>query len=181
MKYTDKKGKIRDCKISMIPIRLPTFPDHELNLVVVYGLSQEPMLLLSNMESRDNRLVLAITKVYLMRWRIEEYYRFKKQQFEFEDFRVRSLNAIRTLLLMLSMLIGLLGLLSEKADESLFVMNLIDISKRLYGTENKNKRLKFIYHSLADAFFLILHKCMHGYSAFLPHIPSPPNPQLAFF
>ena len=180
MKYTDKKGKIHDCKISMIPIRIPAFPDNTLNLVVVYGFGQEPMLLISNMKNNDKRLVLAITKVYLMRWRIEEYYRFKKQQFEFEDFRVRSLNAIKTLQLMLSMLIGLLGMLSEKADESLFVMNLIHVSKRLYGIKNKNDRLKFLYYTIADAFFLILHKCIQGYSAFLPPKTLSPSPQLSF-
>lgn len=32
------------------------------------------------------------TKVYLMRWRIEEYFKFKKQQFELEDLRVMSLR-----------------------------------------------------------------------------------------
>jgi len=180
MNYTDKKGKTRTCKISIIPIQLPAFPDEALNLVVVYGFGQEPMLLVSNMEYRDDRLVLAITKVYLMRWRIEEYYRFKKQQFKFEDFRVRSLNAIRTLQLLVSMLIGLLGLLSEKAGESLFVAQLIDVSKRLYGVINKNKRFKFLYYALADAFFIILHKCVHGYAAFLPSKPPPPSPQLSF-
>ena len=116
-----------------------------------------------------------------MRWRIEEYYRFKKQQFGFEDFRVRSLNAIRTLQLLVSMLIGLLGLLSEKAGDSLFVAQLIDISKRLFGVKNKNKRFKFLYYALADAFFTVLQKSIHGYAAFLPPRPLPRSPQLAFF
>jgi len=181
MNYTDRKGKVRACKIAIIPIQLPAFPGAALNLVVVYGFGKEPMLLVSNMEYRDNRLALAITKVYLMRWRIEEYYRFKKQQFGFEDFRVRSLNAIRTLQLLVSMLIGLLGLLSEKAGDSLFVAQLIDISKRLFGVKNKNKRFKFLYYALADAFFTVLQKSIHGYAAFLPPRPLPRSPQLAFF
>jgi hypothetical protein len=181
MNYTDKKGKVRACKIAIIPIQLPAFPDEALNLVVVYGFGKEPMLLVSNMDYHDNRLALAITKVYLMRWRIEEYYRFKKQQFGFEDFRVRSLHAIRTLQLFVSMLIVLLGLLSEKADDSLFVAQLIDISKRLFGVKNNNKRFKFLYYALADAFFTILQKSIQGFSAFLPSRPPVPSPQLSFF
>ena len=41
-----------------------------------------------------------------MRWRIEEYYRFKKNQFKPEDLRVRSLNSIRNLDLILMIVVG---------------------------------------------------------------------------
>lgn len=57
-----------------------------------------------------------------MRWRIEEYYRFMKQQFKFEDFRVRSLKSIRNLNTILTMLVGLIGIMSEKYDETRLVM-----------------------------------------------------------
>ncbi|NLL06760.1 MAG: transposase, partial [Clostridiaceae bacterium] len=63
----------------------------ELNMIVVYGFGETPMMLISNIKSSDKRLPVVVTKVYLMRWRIKEYYRFKKQQFGFEDFRVQSL------------------------------------------------------------------------------------------
>lgn len=162
LKFKDKKGKTIDCKMSIVPVFLPKFPNKQLSLVVVHGFGNTPMMLLSNLKSDDKRLCTAITKVYLMRWRIEEYFKFKKTQFDFEDFRVRSLNAIRTLNLLLTLLIGLIGVLSEKQNESLFVLNLIKASKRIYGTKKKNGKSIFIYYAIADGFFAILKKTNQG-------------------
>ena len=68
---------------------------------MVYGFGKNPMLLVTNLEIQETfqkkKLCIIVTKVYLMRWRIEEYFRFKKQQFNFEDLRVMSLNPIRNL------------------------------------------------------------------------------------
>ena len=56
------------------------------------------MLLLSNLKMQEKKkLCHIIAKVYLLRWRIEEYFKFKKQQFELEDLRVMSLQSIRSL------------------------------------------------------------------------------------
>ena len=106
LKFRKKNGINADCKISIIPIRLVCRPKDELNLVVCYGFGKEPMLLITNLKSDDKRLCVAVVKLYLMRWRIEEFYRFKKQQFGFEDLRVRSLNSIRKLDLLLTVAIG---------------------------------------------------------------------------
>jgi len=95
LRFKKKNGIMADCKISIIPIKLPCKPNDDLNLVVCYGFGKEPLMLITNLKSNDNRLPVAVTKIYLMRWRIEEFYRFKKQQFGFEDFRVRSLILIR--------------------------------------------------------------------------------------
>ena len=119
-------------------------PDEELNLVVCRNLGQTPMMLITNMKSDDDRLAVTVTKVYLMRWRIEEFYGFKKQQFAFEDFRVRSLNSIRNLDLLLTIAIGYIGMLSERADDKRTVMELIHISKRIYGVP------KFKFYAIAD-------------------------------
>ena len=150
-----------------------------MNLVVVYGFGKEPMLLLTNLKSDDTRLANTITKVYLMRWRIEEYFRFKKQQYGFEDFRVRSLNAIRVLHRVLTLLSGLIGLLSEKREESVFVMELIAVSKRIYPPEPGKTKRKFMHYAIADGFFAVLRRCSVGIGAFLPK--SKPSPQLSFF
>lgn len=56
------------------------------------------MLLISNLKMQEmKKLCHIITKVYLSRWRIEEYFRFRKQQFELDDLRVMSLQFIRNL------------------------------------------------------------------------------------
>ena len=172
MKFEDKAGKKIQCKISYIPITLPLAPKKELTLVVVHGFGETPMMLISNLKSTDKRLSVIITKVYLMRWRIEEYYRFKKQQFGFEDFRVQSLVSIRALNTLLTVLIGLLSTFSERQNDNAMVMEIIECSKRIY------EKPLFIYYALGDGIFNILQKTRKGITDFLASKKSPPSQQL---
>ena len=177
--FCDKKGKLISCKTTIVPVSLPKHPDAQLNLVVVYGFGKEPMLLLTNLRNDDPRLANTVTKVYLIRWRIEEYFRFKKQQYGFEGFRVRSLNAIRALHRLLSLLTGMIGLLSEKRDESLFVMELISISKRIYRPKKDKAKRKFLHYAIGDAVFAILRRTSVGIEQLLR--PPPQSQQLSLF
>jgi hypothetical protein len=53
------------------PVRLPVAPDRPLSLVVVRGVSPEPMTLLTTEPVRNNRVVLtALVAAYFRRWRI---------------------------------------------------------------------------------------------------------------
>ena len=161
LRYKKKNRKQVDCKISIVPIRMCFRPDVDLNLVICHGLGQEPMMLLTNLNSDDDRIAVTVTKVYLLRWRIEEFHGFKKQQFGFEDFRVRSLNAIRTLDLLLTIAIGYIGLMSERADDRLIAMELIHLSKRIYDVP------KFRFYALADGIYAVLSKGKPGISHLL--------------
>lgn len=175
LKYTKKNGFKADCKVSVIPIKLVCRPNDELNLVVCYGFGKEPMLLISNLKSDDKRLSTAIVKVYLMRWRIEEYYRFKKQQFNLEDLRVRSLNSIRNLELIITIAVGYIGFVSEKYEERVTVMQLIEASKRIY------KANKFILYAVADGLFSVLSRYKQGISDFIKPPPKLNSIQLSLF
>ena len=172
MIFKGRDGEKKYCKIGYVPISLPIAPKKELTLVVVHGLGKIPMMLISNLKSTDKRLSVIITKVYLMRWRIEEYYRFKKQQFGFEDFRVQSLVSIRALNTLLTVLIGLLSTFSEKQNDNTMVMEIIECSKRIY------EKPLFIYYALGDGIFSILQKTRKGIAAFLDSKKSPPSQQL---
>jgi hypothetical protein len=132
LKFKKKNGFVADCKISMVEISLPSRPNAKLCLVICNGIGIEPMMLISNIHAEDSRLPITITKVYLMRWRIEEFYRFKKQKFDLEDLRVRSLNSIRAMNLLASIAVGFIALMSEKADTSRIVMEIIEISMRIF-------------------------------------------------
>ncbi|MHC6179180.1 transposase [Clostridium sp. JNZ X4-2] len=110
----NKAGKAKKCKFSFIPIALPDIPYKSLTLVVIRGFGKVPMMLISSIKPDDKRLTLTIIQVYLKRWRIEEYFRFKKQQFDFENIRVRSLNSIRTMNLVLSLIVGFIAMISKK-------------------------------------------------------------------
>jgi hypothetical protein len=160
LKFESKDGKKVKCKISIVPIKLPDYPDCKLNLVVCNGFGKEPLMLITNLSSNDDRLCLTITKVYLMRWRIEEYYRFKKQGFKFEKFLVRSLKSIRNLDLLLSVAIGHIGMLSEKVEESVEVMAIVHASKRLYGLS------LFTFYAISDGLCAIFSKFYTGIQSF---------------
>jgi hypothetical protein len=173
LKFEAKDGKKANCKISIVPISLPKFPDKALNLVICRGLGKEPLLLLTSLASDDKRLCVTITKVYLMRWRIEEYYRFKKQGFGFEKFLVRSLNSIRNLDLLLTITIGYMGVLSEKVNESIEVMEIVHASKRLYGLA------KFTFYAISDGLAAIFAKSYVGIRSFFRK--AEPSLQLSIF
>ena len=170
LKFEAKDGRRLDCKISILPVSLPDYPDVKLNLVICNGLGKDPLMLLTSLDSHDKRLCVTVTKVYLMRWRIEEYYKFKKQGFGFEKFLVRTLKSIRNLDTLLSISIGYIGILSDKIDESIEVREVIEASKRLYGLS------KFTFYAIADGLFEIFSKLYTGISAFFVKLP--PSAQL---
>lgn len=165
LRFKKKNRKEIDCKISIAPIRLCCRPEEELNLVVCRGLGQEPMLLVTNLKSDDEWLAATITKVYFLRWKIEEWHGFKKQQFGFEDLRVRSLRSIRNLDLLLTIAMGYIGIMSEKADEKPVVMELLKISKRIYGIS------KFKLYAMADGLFTVFAQGKQGVYALLKKKP----------
>jgi len=68
LKFESKDGDETQCKISLTPIKLPAYPDDELNLVVCHGFGKKPLMLITNLKADDPRLCVTITKVYLMRW-----------------------------------------------------------------------------------------------------------------
>ncbi len=172
LRFEAKNGKKANCKISIVPVSLPDYPDTPLNLIICGGLGKDPLLLLTNLKSDDNRICVTITKVYLMRWRIEEYYKFKKQGFGFEKFLVRSLKSIRNLDMLLSFAIGYIGILSEKIQESLEVLIIIQASKRLYGLA------KFTFYSIAYGLRVIFQHLYTGISCFFTRKPR--SDQLCF-
>ena len=104
----------------------------EYTLVIVYGLSEErPMKLLTNIEIKDKEDVIKIVRLYLSRWRIEEHFRGKKQEYEFENMRVRTLESMNNLNMMLTIHLGHIAMLAEKIDKNLLIIKLIYASKSL--------------------------------------------------
>ena len=97
-----------------------------------------------------------------MRWRIEEYFRFKKQQFALEDLRVMSLQSIRNLNLFAMLAAGYIGLTSSVHEESIFLMELKECSKRIYEVP------PFIFYALGYAIERFLSMDRKGISSFFP-------------
>jgi hypothetical protein len=162
MDFRDKQGKKIECKISYIPVKLCEFPDKDLVLVVVYGFGKEPMLLITNLEvTEKKKLCMIVAKVYLMRWRIEEYFKFKKQQFGLEDFRVMTLQSIRNLNLFATLAAGYIAIINAEKEDTIFMLELRECSKRIYDMP------KFIFYALGYAIRRVLARTRSGIKGFL--------------
>jgi IS4 transposase len=160
-------GKVTHCKIAEIPVHLPEFGKVQLFLNVVYGFGKKPMYLLTNCRSREE-LHTVIAKMYLLRWRIEDHFRFKKQQFNFEDFRVRSLTAIRTLHQLVTILTGYLGLLSNEKD-SVMTCILREVAKPV-PRHKKRAAKKILHYEIAAGFAWLLRKTNANLKAHFPPV-----------
>jgi hypothetical protein len=175
-KKTGRREKI-ECKVSCVPVSLPAYKDKGLTLVIVYGFGEEPMLLLTNYRIEEPKLCVRVAKTYLLRWRIEEYYRFKKQQYKFEDFRVRSLQSIRALNLIMSILIGWIGLMNEKwhGGGGKATRELVRASKRVFPKKQEEKEKAFLFYAIASGLAAVFAITTRGISGFLirQKIPDP--------
>lgn len=124
------QGEEKECNVSMVKAQI-TAQKKLINIIFIYGLSDTPMMLASNIAIKSKEDVIKIARCYMNRWRIEEYFKFKKQEYNFENFRVRTLKAINNLNKMLTYTIGLIALLSEKINKREFVNRIIKESKSL--------------------------------------------------
>ena len=139
---SSRKGKIKmtalfddneekELIISYTKAVLP-YNKKEYTLVIVYGLSEDdPMKLLTNLEYAEKEDVIKIVRLYLSRWRIEEYFREKKQEYDFENMRVRTLESMNNLNMMLTIHLGHLAILADKIDKNLLTIKIIYASKSL--------------------------------------------------
>lgn len=90
------KGKMHDVYLSHVKVQI-TASRKDIYLVLVYGITEHPMMLATNRGIKSKDDVIKAAKLYFSRWKIEEYFRSKKQMFQFENFRVRKLKAINAL------------------------------------------------------------------------------------
>ena len=102
------QGEEKECAVSMVKAQI-TAQKKWINIIFIYGLSNTPMMLASNIPIKSKEDLIKIARNYMNRWRIEEYFKFKKQEYNFENFRVRTLKAINNLNKMLTYTKGLLS------------------------------------------------------------------------
>lgn len=128
--YFSKKDKA--AYVSHTRAKLPSHKGKTLYLVIVYGLSEEqPLMLFTNKVIKNKKDVHRIVRTYMSRWRIEENFRFKKQQYGFENMRARTLKTMNVLNMLLMMHIGHIGMLAEKINRKLLVIKMIERGKSI--------------------------------------------------
>ena len=125
--YNEKK----EVMVSYTKVKLPS-NKREYQLVIVYGLKEEkPMKILTNIEIKNKEDVEKVVRLYFSRWRIEEYFRGKKQEYDFENMRVRTIKSMNNLNMMITIHLGHIGMIAEKIDKKLLSIKIICSSKSL--------------------------------------------------
>lgn len=126
-----KNGKSRKIQYGFIPVELPELPGRVFNLVFVRGYSSNTLLLLTNLLLNNGKDCLKPIFSYIARWNVEEFIRFKKNQFKLEDIRVQTYNRLINMNLLLTIATGYIALISKSSNNSQMVFILEEISKRM--------------------------------------------------
>ena len=157
-KYATKviyHGRTRKAKLSVVKGVL-SGSDRALSIILVYGLADHPMVLATNLTTDTKNLAIAAVRHYFSRWRIEEYFRCKKQMFDFENFRVRSLTAINSLNFFLSTCMLFLAELRETSDRNTLFRICLEAAAPL------RPKVYFFYYRLVEGLHFILAKARTG-------------------
>jgi hypothetical protein len=169
VKIQDGQEKIYDLRYGVESIRL-VGRDERLHLVVVAGFGEEPILLLTNAleGARDSQSLWWIAQIYLMRWKIEETFRFIKQSYNLEDIRVMKYQRLKNLVVLVTAAAYFAAtFLGQKLKLRILCEKLLIISQRFFGIP------PFRFYALADGIKKLLSQTSPG----LPE-KSPPSLQL---
>lgn len=149
------KGKMHEAYLSHVKVQI-TASRKDIYLVLVYGITEHPMMLATNREIRSKDDVIRAAMLYFSRWKIEEYFRCKKQVFQFENFRVRKLKAINALNFYITLCMAFLAHISVKSETNVLKTEIIRTAKSI------REKVAFCYYRLAKGISGILSHAKEG-------------------
>jgi hypothetical protein len=149
------KGKKHDAYLSHVKVQI-TASKKDIYLVLVYGITEHPMMLATNKEIKSKEDVINVAMLYFSRWRIEEYFRCKKQMFQFENFRVRKLAAINALNFYITLCMAFLAHISMKSETNALKVSIIQKADPI------KEKVHFCYYRLAKGISGILNFAKEG-------------------
>ena len=149
------KGKEHEAYLSHVKVQI-TASRKDIYLVLVYGITEHPMMLATNKQIKSKDDVIRIARTYFSRWRIEEYFRCKKQVFQFENFRVRKLKAINALNFYITLCMAFLAHISMKSESHALKVAIIRTAAPI------KEKVNFCYYRLAKGVAGILSYAKEG-------------------
>lgn len=149
------KGKMHEACLSHVKVQI-TASRKDIYLVLVYGITEHPMMLATNKEIKCKDDVIKAAELYFSRWRIEEYFRCKKQMFRFENFRVRKLKAINALNFFITLCMAFLAHISMKVETNALKAAI------LHTADPIKANVSFCYYRLAKGIAGILSYARQG-------------------
>ena len=157
------KGENKPCKISYMKVELPFIKGKTVTLVCIYGLNEEePMMLLTNLEVNNKDDALHVARLYFLRWRVEEYFKAKKQNYNWENSLVRTLESMNNLNFFLTCVMAFMSIMIEIKKDS-------KLSKLILERAQSLKEKAIIYLGMmSDGIFEILKFARTGISEWRP-------------
>ena len=149
------KGKDHEAYISHVKVQI-TASRKDIYLVLVYGITEHPMMLATNKEIKSKEDVVKVARTYFSRWKIEEYFRCKKQMFQFENFRVRKLCAINALNFYIALCMAFLAMISIESETNALKVSIIKSADPI------KEKVFFCYYRLAKGICGILSYAKEG-------------------
>ena len=159
--YVTKDGKedFIHLKYGAITVALPEYPGTWYTLVVIKGFGKKPMLLLTNKQLNiyDNKHLWQIVDIYLTRWKCDECYRYIKQSYNLEDFRVMGYSSIRNITAFVHAIAYFTNIyLGISLKLKIMVQKIYILSKRFFGVPS------FYNYAMADGIFELLKYAKKG-------------------
>ena len=180
--YISKNGKEEFLHLNYgaITVALPEFPKTWYTLVIVEGFGIQPMLLLTNKSVKiaDGKALWRIVEIYLTRWKCDECYRYIKQSYNLEDFRVMSYVSIRNITVLVHAIAYFTSIyMGVSLKLKIMVQKIFILSKRFFGVPT------FFNYAMADGIFELLKTARTGLKNNLIGKTGPPHTdfQLSLF
>lgn len=155
------RGKEHEAYLSHVKVQI-TASKKNIYLVLIYGITDSPMMLATNKEINAREDLIKIARIYFSRWKIEEYFRCKKQMFQFENFRVRKLISINALNFYITLCMTFLATISEKVDTHKLKTAIIQSANPI------KEKVFFHYYRLAKGIARILSYAREGVRSWFP-------------
>ena len=149
------KGKEHEAYLSHVKVQI-TASRKDIYLVLVYGITEHPMMLATNKEIKSKEDVIKVARIYFSRWKIEEYFRCKKQMFQFENFRVRKLVSINALNFYITLCMAFLAHISMKPETNALKVLIIQKADPI------KEKVYFCYYRLTKGISGILSYAKEG-------------------
>ena len=136
----------KEVMIGMRKAKLAGIND-EVAIVAVKGFGKDPLLLITNVDKNP----IMILEMYLTRWKIEESFRFLKQEYNLEDIRVRHYHSLKNTFALLSAVFFFLSVhLGRKLKLDILLKKICEKAKRFFEIPSFNQ------YALADGIYRIL-------------------------
>ena len=113
-------AKERFIKATSFKCKLKDYNEYVWVVISYMDNNTDPLILITNKPLKTKDDITQMVYRYSSRWRIEEYFRFKKSELGFESFRVKSLDSINNLTFALDIVIMLLAIIIDEDSEYLY-------------------------------------------------------------